>query len=511
MQGGQILAHHFSSASPQGLFTVPETSAEAQTTILASLDSRLTTDLTAVCDSPLTLQDLSAALSKLPRGKHPGSDGLPYEFYQAFWPLLGPPLLAVFLEAFASAAGSLTPTQLLGTVVLLYKGTGPRSDPASYRPITLLNADAKLLGKVLADRWGAPLSSVVDTTQTAFLPDRWIGDNILAHLEEVDYLESTQEPGCLVFLDFSKAYDRLDRNWVDRCMAALGFGPAARRWVSLLHDGLQCRVRYNGWLSPSFPVSSGLAQGSPLSPLLYVAAAQPLAAHLRQEARLGHITPISLPDGSPAPPCHQHADDTTLHLRTRADVSTALQGNINLFCAASGSQVNPHKSQGLVLGPGDDFSGVDTATSGIPYSERGASVRHLGVRLSTDPAQPVLATSSIHRLTCLRAPPQDAHCPSRLLVCPSLGSRPTTCRLVHRHSLLRPSATCSTRPCLAWPAGVVLVHDIARQQRPGAALLPCLATLADPTCLGRRMGLLQALEAWPHAEGWFLLRSVLRW
>ena len=169
-------------------------------------------------------------------------------------------------------------------------------------------------------------------------------------------------------------------------MAALGFGPAARRWVSLLHDGFQCRVRYNGWLSPSFPVSSGLAQGSPLSPLLYAAAAQPLAAHLRQEARLGHITPISLPDGSPASPCHQHADDTSVHLRTRADVSTALQGSIQLFCAASGSQVNPHKSQGLVLGPGDNFSGVDMA-SGIPFSERGTSVRHLGVRLSTDPAQ----------------------------------------------------------------------------------------------------------------------------
>ena len=118
------------------------------------------------------------------------------------------------------------------------------------------------------------------------------------------------------YLDFSKAYDRLDRNWVDRCMAALGFGPAARRWVPLLHAGLQCRVRYNGWLSPSFPVSSGLAQGSPLSPLLYVAAAQPRVAHLRKEARFGHITPTSLPDGSPATPCHQHADNTSLHLRT---------------------------------------------------------------------------------------------------------------------------------------------------------------------------------------------------
>jgi exonuclease III len=386
VQGGEILARHFSSESPHGLFTEQETSAAAQTAILASLDSQMAPDLTALCDAPVTLQDLSASLTKLPRGKQPGSDGLPYEFYQAFWPLLGMPLLEVFRAAFASASGSLTPSQLLGTIVLLYKGSGPRSDPASYRPITLLNADAKLLGKVLADRWGAPLSTVVDTTQTAFLPDRWIGDNILAHLEEVDYLESAQQPGCLVFLDFSKAYDRLNRGWVDKCMAALGFGPAARRWVSLLHDGLQCRVRYNGWLSPSFPVNSGLAQGSPLSPLLYVAAAQPLAAHLRQEARLGHITPLSLPDGSSAPPCHQHADDTSLHLRTRADVSAALQGSIHLFCAASGSQVNPHKSQGLILGPGDDFSGVDPA-SGIPFSERGASVRHLGVRLSTNPSR----------------------------------------------------------------------------------------------------------------------------
>ena len=67
------------------------------------------------CYAPNTLQDLSQALSRLPRGKHPGSDGLPCEFYQALWPLLGSILLAVFMEAFDSAAGSLTPTQLLGT------------------------------------------------------------------------------------------------------------------------------------------------------------------------------------------------------------------------------------------------------------------------------------------------------------------------------------------------------------------------------------------------------------
>ena len=66
------------------------------------------------------------------------------------------------------------------------------------------------------------LSTVVDTTQTAFHSDHWIGDNVLAHLEEVEYLENMQEPGCLVFLEFFKAYDRLNRHWVDRCWQHLG-------------------------------------------------------------------------------------------------------------------------------------------------------------------------------------------------------------------------------------------------------------------------------------------------
>jgi hypothetical protein len=128
----------------------------------------------------------------------------------------------------------------MGTIVPIYKGAGARTDPGSYRPIPLLNTDVKLLGKVLADRWGQHLTSVVDPTQTAFLPGRWIGDNVLSHLEELDFLEDAGEPGCIAFLDFSKAYDRLDRNWVLQCMQSLGLGVQAQRWVSLLQDGPLC-------------------------------------------------------------------------------------------------------------------------------------------------------------------------------------------------------------------------------------------------------------------------------
>ena len=125
-----------------------------------------------------------------------------------------------------------------GRITLLYKGKGAdRESPASYRPITLLNTDYKLAARAIASRIGPLLNQVVDATQTGFLPKRWVGDNVLAHLEEISYLEDTQQPGVQVFLDFEKAFDRLDRAWIERCMAAVRFGPGAQRWVHILHSG----------------------------------------------------------------------------------------------------------------------------------------------------------------------------------------------------------------------------------------------------------------------------------
>ena len=268
VRAGKVLADYFSSDSPHGLFAGRPVCQTAQQTMLAAVDRELTDEASRACEGaqPMTLAELAQSLSTMPRGRQPGSDGLPYEFLQHFWQLLGPLLLEVYLEAFQQPDSSLPTSQRHGTITLLYKGSGSRSDPAAYRPITLQNSDAKLLAKALTDRWGRHVASVVDSTQTAFIPGRWIGDNVLAHLEEVEYLETSRDPGCIAFLDFSKAYDRLSRDWVLLCMEKMGFGPSARRWVSLLHSHLTADVRYNGWHSPAFPVNTGLAQGSPLFP-----------------------------------------------------------------------------------------------------------------------------------------------------------------------------------------------------------------------------------------------------
>ena len=115
---------------------------------------------------------------------------------------------------------------------------------------------------MIASRLGPALSHIVDSTQTGFLPERWIGDNILAHLEEIDYCQQTQQPGVLVFLDFEKAFDRLNRPWIQQCMAAVGFAARAQQWVSILHAGSSGKLPVNGWHTQRFPVQSGVRASS---------------------------------------------------------------------------------------------------------------------------------------------------------------------------------------------------------------------------------------------------------
>lgn len=65
-----------------------------------------------------------------------------------------------------------------GLIVTLYK-SGDRADPANYRPITLLCTDYRIYAKILSRRLGPHLASVIDPEQTAFVPGRRIGENIL--------------------------------------------------------------------------------------------------------------------------------------------------------------------------------------------------------------------------------------------------------------------------------------------------------------------------------------------
>jgi hypothetical protein len=211
-----------------------------------------------------------------------------------------------------------------------------------------------------------------------------------------------QPSGCVTSLDFATAYDKMQRSWVPAVFQAFGFGPYALRWISLLLEGTCAIVRFGNGYSRTFAVDSGVAQGSPLSPLLFVAAVQPLAARLWHLQAAGRIDAIRLPDGKLAPPSHQHADDITLHTATADGAARALDLAVDPFCAASGSKLNRAKSKAITLGSHPPLVGPHPL-SGVEFLPPGEPFRHLGILLTTGDRGAAAADMWAQRLTAVAA------------------------------------------------------------------------------------------------------------
>jgi hypothetical protein len=150
----------------------------------------------------------------------------------------------------------------------------------------------------------------------------------------------------------------------------------AARWVQLLLQGTQAVVHFNGHRSRKFIVPAGCAQGSPLSPLLFVMSVQPLASRCRQLVAQGLVRPAVLPNGQAAPPIQQHTDDTTLWAKDVGGAQVLIEQAVRPYCDASAAQVSLPKSWGMTLGSHEPLQGPHEGT-GVPFVAAGESVRHL--------------------------------------------------------------------------------------------------------------------------------------
>ncbi|PNW69683.1 hypothetical protein CHLRE_25g756397v5 [Chlamydomonas reinhardtii] len=392
----------YSSTSPTGLFRVQPVCTASQQQLLAAIDRKVPADLQAAAegsgDGALSDAELMAALAGSANGKAPGSDGVPYEVYKVFWALLGPRLCAAAAAAFAAAAdahdggemaAALPASWREGIITLIYKGNSlDRAELASYRPITLLNCDFKMVSKAVSARLQPALDAVVDELQTAFITGRWIGDNALYLQGLIEWMRldvgadgTPRQGGALYFLDIEKAYDRVHRQWLYASAEGLGFGPRMLRWIRLITANGSARVCVNGMLSDAFPVLNGLPQGSTASPPLWVIQMQPLTSFLRRQVEQGALRTPLLPSGEQAPPAAHHADDTTLTARDPAVDGPVLMAAVQLFCRASNARVHPDKSKAMGLGRFAHLTGPCPHT-GVPFTT--GAVTHLGVPLSWD-------------------------------------------------------------------------------------------------------------------------------
>lgn len=254
------------------------TDAAAQRAVLQAVDDsglRLSAEeATALGGLEVTAEEVAAAVKQSKSGKAPGLDGLPLEIYRKGGAL---DVLAPLLARLFTAMGQLgqVPAGLLdGVISIIYK-KGQRVDPANYRPITLLNTDYRVLAKVLGNRLRFVLPTLIQPAQTGFVPGRLIGENILLHQLLPAALGQESKAGT-VFCDFYKAYDTVDRGFLLAVMEHMHVGEGFLKWVKLLLEGTSACACVNGFVSRLVPTTSGVRQGCPLSPFLYLFISQAL-------------------------------------------------------------------------------------------------------------------------------------------------------------------------------------------------------------------------------------------
>ena len=137
----------------------------------------------------------------------PGLDCLSVEFYRTFWNDLKEFLVDTLNYCYEQE--EMTNTQKLGVISLIHKKKNPQLLD-NYRPITLLNVDTKLLAYSIAQRIKNILPKIINSDQNGYIKNRYIGYNIRQIQDIIDYSEQFKVDGAVSFLDFLKAFDSLE-------------------------------------------------------------------------------------------------------------------------------------------------------------------------------------------------------------------------------------------------------------------------------------------------------------
>lgn len=108
--------------------------------------------------------------------------------------------------------------------IALISKSGNPSSVADFRPISLIGSIYKLISKVLAARLQRVMPLIILENQFAFTKGRQIVDCIMLANDIVHAMGKRSEGGLLIKLDFAKAYDNIDWDFLLDLMKEMGFG-----------------------------------------------------------------------------------------------------------------------------------------------------------------------------------------------------------------------------------------------------------------------------------------------
>ncbi|XP_059428496.1 uncharacterized protein LOC132162251 [Corylus avellana] len=324
------------------LFTTEGTKGVKQ--CLRATQRRVTDDMNSSLLAEFTGEEVSRAVNLMAPLMALGLDGFTICFYQDNWTTVGVEVCNSVLPFLNSG---IIDADLNYTYIALIPKTKNPTSVTEFRPISLYNVLYKIVSKVLTNRLKGILPEIISITQSAFIPGRLITDNILAAYETLHSMHTQmwgKEGFMVVKLDMSKAYDRVELNFLEKVMRRLGF---ADRWTNLIMAcvrSINYSILVNGCPSGRIYPTRGIRQGDSLSPYLFILCAEALSSLLTRADQKGFLRGVPTSKKGPRLNHLFFADDSLLFCRTNVTNWRQLTKLLEKYEKASGQKLNRAKT-----------------------------------------------------------------------------------------------------------------------------------------------------------------------
>ncbi|GJU54017.1 putative RNA-directed DNA polymerase [Tanacetum coccineum] len=301
----------------------------------SQLFRRLDENDVALLEAEITMDEVKLAVWDCSSSKSPGPDGLNFKFIKRYWDTIKLEFFN-YIKYFESN-GRLATGCNASFIVLVPK----TSDPLDLR--------------------------------------RQILDGSLIANEIVNFVKEKKINLLLFKVDFEKAFDSVNWNFLLDTMSQMNFGPKWCNWISSCLSSSSVSVLVNGSASKEFKMECGLRQGDPLSPFLFLIVAEVLQVMIVDACNKGIFKGLSLADDGSNISLLQYADDALFFGEWSASNARHLVRILDCFHDVSGLKINLSKSRLFGIGiPIDDVASVARAVNcshdSLPFTYLGLPV-----------------------------------------------------------------------------------------------------------------------------------------